>query len=73
MPHPKTLEILDDLALFQAIKAHFTKVDEQQKTCTNAELETAIRQIINDAILSEAVVDVFDAAGIKHPDISIAA
>ena len=71
VPHPKTLEIRDDLALFQAIKARFTKFDEQQKTRTNAEIETAIRQIINDAILSEAVVDVFDAAGIKRPDISI--
>lgn len=71
VPHPKTLEIRDDLALFQAIKARFTKFDEQQKSRTNAEIETAIRQIINDAILSEAVVDVFDAAGIKRPDISI--
>jgi type I restriction enzyme R subunit len=71
VPHPKTLEIRDDLAFFQAIKARFSKFDEQQKTRTNAEIETAIRQIINDAILSEAVVDVFDAAGIKRPDISI--
>ena len=71
VPHPQTTVIRDDLAFFQAIKARFTKFDEQQKTRTNAEIETAIRQIINDAILSEAVVDVFDAAGIKRPDISI--
>lgn len=71
VPHAKTLEIRDDLAFFQAIKARFNKFDEQQKKRTNQEIETAIRQIINDAIISEEVVDVFDAAGIKRPDISI--
>jgi type I restriction enzyme R subunit len=71
VPHPKALEIRDDLAFFQAIKARFTKFDDQTKTRTNEEIETAIRQIINDAIISSEVVDVFDAAGIKKPDISI--
>jgi len=71
VPHPKTVEIRDDLAFFQAIKARFAKFDEQSKTRTNEEIETAIRQIINDAIISHQVVDIFDAAGIKKPDISI--
>jgi type I restriction enzyme R subunit len=71
VPHPKTTEIRDDLAFFQAIKVRFAKFDEQTKVRTNEEIETAIRQIINDAIISEEVVDVFDAAGIKRPDISI--
>jgi type I restriction enzyme R subunit len=71
VPHPKALEIRDDLAFFQAIKARFNKFDETNKTRTNEEIETAIRQIINDAILSSEVIDVFDAAGIKKPDISI--
>ena len=71
VPHPKALEIRDDLAFFQAIKARFTKFDEQNRTRTNQEIETAIRQIVNDAILSGEVVDIFDAAGIKKPDISI--
>ncbi len=71
VPHAKALEIRDDLALFQAIKARFAKFDEQTKTRSNEEIETAIRQIINDAIISKEVIDVFDAAGIKKPDISI--
>ncbi len=71
VPHPKALEIRDDLAFFQAIKARFAKFDETTKTRTNEEIETAIRQIINDAIISSEVVDVFDAAGIRKPDISI--
>ncbi len=71
VPHPKAIEIRDDLAFFQAIKARFAKFDETTKTRTNQEIETAIRQIINDAIISSEVIDVFDAAGIRKPDISI--
>ena len=71
VPHPDALAIRDDLAFFQAIKARFNKFDEQTKTHTNEEIETAIRQVINDAIISNEVIDVFDAAGIKKPDISI--
>lgn len=71
IPHEKALEIRDDLAFFQAIKARFNKFDETTKTRTKEEIETAIRQIINDAIISSEVVDIFDAAGIKKPDISI--
>ncbi|MBU1745056.1 MAG: DUF3387 domain-containing protein, partial [Proteobacteria bacterium] len=71
VPHPEALKIRDDLAFFQAIKARFAKFDDQTKTRTNEEIETAIRQIINDAIISSEVIDVFDAAGIKKPDISI--
>lgn len=71
VPHPKAFEIRDDLAFFQAIKARFNKFDDQTKTRTNEEIETAIRQIINDAIISSEVIDVFDAAGIRKPDISI--
>ena len=71
VPHSDALKIRDDLAFFQAIKARFAKFDDQTKTRTNEEIETAIRQIINDAIISSEVVDIFDAAGIKKPDISI--
>ncbi|MFC1970874.1 DUF3387 domain-containing protein [Chloroflexota bacterium] len=71
VPHPEALKIRDDLAFFQAIKARFAKFDDQAKTRTTEEIETAIRQIINDAIISSEVIDVFDAAGIKRPDISI--
>jgi type I restriction enzyme R subunit len=71
VPHPKALEIRDDLAFFQAIKARFAKFDETTRTRTNEEIETAIRQIVNDAIISSEVIDIFDAAGMRKPDISI--
>ncbi|HPG30926.1 MAG TPA: DUF3387 domain-containing protein, partial [bacterium] len=71
VPHTKAFEIRDELAFFQAIKARFAKFDEQTKTKTNEEIETALRQIVNDAIISQEVIDIFDAAGIKKPDIQI--
>lgn len=71
VPHLKAFEIRDDVAFFQAIKARFAKFDEQTKKRTDEEIETAIRQIVNDAIISSEVIDIFDAAGIKKPDISI--
>lgn len=69
--HPDALLIRDDLAFFQAIKARIAKFDEHKRKRSNQEIETALRQIVNDAIVSEEVIDIFDAAGIKKPDISI--
>lgn len=69
--HPDSLLIRDDLAFFQAIKARIAKFDENKRKRTNQEIETALRQIVNDAIISDEVIDIFDAAGIKKPDISI--
>lgn len=71
VPHPFTADIRDEVALFQAIKARIVKVSESSKTKSDEELETAIKQIISDAIVSDEVVDIFDAAGLKKPDISI--
>jgi type I restriction enzyme, R subunit len=64
-------EIRNDLAFFQAIKARFAKFDVIEQNKTNQEIETVIRQIINDAIISKEVVDVFDAAGLTKPSIEI--
>lgn len=68
---PEAKDVRGDLAFFQAIKARFAKFDESGKKKSNEEIETAIRQIINDAIVSKEVVDVFDAAGLAKPTIEI--
>ncbi|MHA8100723.1 type I restriction endonuclease subunit R [Aquirufa nivalisilvae] len=70
VPHPYTIDIRNEVGLFQAIKARIVKVT-QSNGKTDEELETAIKQILSDAIVSEDVIDIFDAAGIKKPDISI--
>lgn len=71
VPHPYTVDIRDEVGLFQAIKARIVKVTQSNRTKSGEELETAIKQIISDAIVSDEVIDIFDAAGLKKPDISI--
>ena len=71
VPHPYTIDIRDEVGLFQAIKARIVKVTQRSKTKSDEEIETAIKQILSDAVVADEVVDIFDAAGIKKPDISI--
>ena len=71
VPHPYTSDIRDEVGLFQAIKARIVKVTQSSKTKSDEEIETAIKQILSDAEVADEVVDIFDAAGIKKPDISI--
>lgn len=70
VPHGKALAIRDDVGFFQAVRSVLAKgalVDRK----TDEELDHAIRQIISEAIVSDEVVDLFSAAGLKKPDISI--
>jgi len=71
VPHPKAMEIKDDVGFFQTVKARLTKFEPTGSGKSDAEIETAIRQIVDKAVVSEGIIDVFDAAGIKKPDISI--
>ena len=71
VPHPYTIDIRDEVGLFQAIKARIVKVTKSGKGKSDEEIETAIKQILSDAVVSDEVIDIFDAAGIKKPDISI--
>jgi type I restriction enzyme, R subunit len=71
VPHEKALAIRDDLSFFQAIKARITKLRESNKKRSDDEVETAIRQIISDALISTEVLDIFQVAGIEKPEISI--
>jgi len=70
VPHDEALRIRDDVGFFQAVRAVLSKsVPGERKT--DEELDHAIRQIISKAMVSDAVVDIFAAAGLKKPDISI--
>jgi len=71
VPHPDTIEIRDEVGLFQAIKSRIVKVSQSGKGKSDEEIETAIKQILSDAIVMDKVIDIFDAAGLKKPDISI--
>jgi type I restriction enzyme R subunit len=71
VPHEQALGVKDEVGFFQAVKARLVKFDSTGEGRSDEEIETTIRQVIDQALVSEQVVDVFDAAGIKKPDISI--
>ena len=71
IPHDQAMDVKEEVAFFQAVKARLAKFDATGSGRTDEELETTIRQVIDQALVSDQVIDVFDAAGIKKPDISI--
>lgn len=71
VPSLPAMNIRDELGFFQAIKARLTKFEPTGSGKSDAEIETAIRQIVDRAVVVDGVIDIFDAAGIKKPDISI--
>ena len=71
VPHDQAMDVKDEVAFFQAVKSRLVKFDGVGAGRTDEEIETVIRQVIDQALVSEQVIDVFDAAGIKKPDISI--
>lgn len=71
VPSLPAMNIKDELGFFQAVKAGLTKFEPTGSGKSDAEIETAIRQIVDRAVVVDGVIDIFDAAGIKKPDISI--
>ena len=74
VPHPSAMEAAPIVAFFQAVKARLVKFSDgtgKISGMSNAELEAKVKQTIDQALVTEQVVDIFDAAGIQKPDISI--
>jgi type I restriction enzyme R subunit len=69
-PHEKALAIRDDVAFFQAVRAALVKTGLGGGR-GEEELDAAVRQIVSRAVASDRIVDIFAAAGLKTPDISI--
>ena len=70
VPNEKTTEIRDDVAFFQAVRSVLAKptvTEEAQSEVT----EQTIKQLVSRAVVSEGVVDIFAAAGLEKPDVSI--
>jgi type I restriction enzyme R subunit len=70
VPHEEAMQIRDDVGFFQAVRAVLAKGTPGDRK-TDEELEHAIRQIVSKSVVSDQAVDIFAAAGLKKPDISI--
>src|ERR1019366_3718999 len=61
----------DDLAFFQVVAVELRRARTGDRVYDDVEAETAIRQVISDAVTAPGVIDIYAAAGIDKPDISI--
>ena len=70
VPHAEAMRIRDDVAFFQAVRTALSKraVSEGR---TDEELDHAVRQIVSRAVAPDGVLDIFAAAGLDRPDVSI--
>ena len=71
MPHPEALAIREQVAFFQAIKARLDKTSGAQDGPSDSDYHMALKQIVDKAIAPQGVVDVFAAAGLEKPNVSI--
>lgn len=73
VPSDESLQIRDDVAFFQAVSAVIRKFDQNggQGGPTEEDYDQAIKQIVSNAVVSDEVVNVFDAAGLKSPNIAV--
>ena len=70
VPHAEAIRIRDDVAFFQAVRTALSK-RAAAAARTGEELDHAVRQIVSRAVAPEGVLDIFAAAGLDKPDVSI--
>ncbi len=71
VPHEAAMAIKDELAFLQAVRSRLVKFTGTGSGRSDYEIETAVKNIIDEAISSDKVIDIFEAAGLPKPDISI--
>lgn len=70
VPHERAIAIRDAVAFFQTVRAALAKT-MPGTTKPQENLDAAVRQIVSRAVATDQVIDIFSAAGLKAPDISI--
>ena len=69
VPNPEAMIIKEEVGFFQAVKARLSKYETTEGG--DKDVDTAIKQIIDKAVVSEGVIDIYKEIGIEKPDISI--
>lgn len=61
-----------EISYFKAVRASLKKLENMDKLkISKKEIEARVNQMLERSIISEDVIDVFDALGIKKPEVSI--
>lgn len=71
VPHPKAIVLRDEVGCCQEIRAALVKASSEGGMRGSSEMDAAIKQLVSKAVSSTEVVDIFKAAGLDKPDISI--
>jgi type I restriction enzyme R subunit len=72
-PSPEALAIRDDVAYFEAVRGQISKIEgsDREGADASALLDTAIKQIVSEAMTGTGVIDIYEEAGIAKPDLSL--
>lgn len=70
VPDDEAMKIKEEVGFFQAIKSAITKTTETKKE-RQEKFDSAIKQILSKAVVSDRIIDIFEAAGIQKPELSI--
>jgi type I restriction enzyme R subunit len=72
VPNEKAMKIKEEVGFFQVVKSTIVKLNSSASlTKTSEEFDSAIKQIISKSVISDRIIDIFEAAGVEKPDISI--
>jgi type I restriction enzyme R subunit len=72
-PSPQAMRIRDDVAYFEALRGQISKIEgsDREGVDASAVLDTAIKQIVSEAMTGTGVIDIYEEAGIAKPDLSL--
>jgi len=70
VPNDKAMMIKEEVGFFQAIKSAITKTTDTKRELHD-KFDSAIKQILSKAVISDRIIDIFEAAGIQKPELSI--
>lgn len=71
VPHPDALEVRDEIVYLQTVRAALSKSETVERRQSRHDVNHAVQQLVESAVAPDGVVDVFLAAGLKRPDLSI--
>lgn len=71
VPHPDALEVREEIVYLQTVRAALSKGETVERRQARHDVNHAVQQLVESAVAPDGVVDVFAAAGLKRPDISI--
>jgi type I restriction enzyme R subunit len=73
VPSDEAMALRNDVAFFEAIRGQISKIEgsDREGGDPSAILDTAIKQIVSEAMSGTGVIDIYEEAGLAKPDISL--